>query len=93
MTKGIYSFYWDCGRSGELTGLFIATEERMKEVMGRSLYFGEVLGKHSEVYGTLNEDDVELITTDEIAISIVEKYKLTSGFNPLLYLKDEEDEE
>jgi hypothetical protein len=52
----LYSFYVDCGRSGEIEGLFIANEQSVKDSIGKFVYLGEVLGKHSEVSFNLEED-------------------------------------
>lgn len=70
----LYRFYWDCGRMGDLDGLFVVDDngDRVLELLLKSdyqVYFGEVLGKHSEVYGTLDADDVELISFDEERVS------------------------
>lgn len=32
-----------------------------KHILGKTIYFGEIAGKHSDVYGTLDENDIELI--------------------------------
>ncbi len=104
MAKGLYSFYWDCGRSGFLDGLFIAEQSVMNDSIGEEVYFGEVLGKHSEVYGTLDKTDIKLVSDDQDFISRLEQafgeeYKnytgyTLSGYNPLNYLAtDDEDEE
>lgn len=90
--KGIYKFSWNCGRQGDVEGCFVATEESVKEATGKDVYFGEILGKHSDVYGTLEESEIKLITTDPSAVALFEKYDLNSGYNPLEYL-DEEDGE
>ena len=60
----LYKFYWDCGRMGYLDGLFIAEESDLEEAYDKEVYFGEVLGIHSEIYGTLNRDDISLISDD-----------------------------
>jgi hypothetical protein len=37
--------------------------ENLVELMvGKQIYFGEIAGKHSEVYGTFDEDDYEIST-------------------------------
>ncbi len=53
MKKGIYRLTFDCGRSGNLTGVFVDTDLRVKKLVETKMviYFGEVLGKHSEVMG------------------------------------------
>lgn len=93
---GLYEFYWNCGRSGHLSGLFIEDEEVVRNLVGSKLYFGEVLGKHSEIYGTWDEGDVELISDDQEKIEWLQglmKGKTISGFNPVEYVQDEGDEE
>lgn len=78
----LWSFYWDCGRQGEVEGLFKATREEIENAIGKEVYFGEILGKHSEVYGTLEEDDIELVSDNPIEVMNATE----SGYNPLEYL-------
>ncbi len=46
----LYEMKLDFGRMGQLGGLFLATEAEIDSIIGKEIYFGEVLGKHSEVY-------------------------------------------
>ncbi|MCY8810581.1 hypothetical protein P8907_20900 [Bacillus atrophaeus] len=87
--KYLYRFFWDCGRSGYLEGLFAATEEDVNSAIGEDIYFGEVLGKHSEVYGVLEEGDIEKLNISPEAVAEVSKFlgSKWSGFNPLEYVK------
>ena len=90
--KILYEFYWDCGRMGSLDGLFIAEEKDIKAAIGKQIYFGEVLGKHSDIYGILNEDDLTLKSDDQEFIMRVEETigkGTISGFNPLDYWEEE----
>ena len=92
----LYSFHWDCGRSGDLDGLFVAEEDQVDSAIGKRLYFGEVLGKHSEVEGILEASDLEEVSREQDKITWLVDLLGTSisGFNPLEYLvEDEEDEE
>lgn len=86
--KYLWRFYWDCGRSGDLEGLFVATEKEVEDAIGSYIYFGEVLGKHSEVYGTLEEGDIRKLDISPEAVAEVSKHLGTdwSGFNPLDYV-------
>ena len=43
--KKLYSFELDWGRMGSLEGLFIAEEKDVKDIIGKNVQFGEVLGK------------------------------------------------
>ena len=78
---------FDCGRMGNLEGVFIADTEDVEYLVNNkiSVYFGEVLGKHSEISGCVAESEIKQITTDENVIKIVEEYGLNSGYNPLEY--------
>ena len=100
--KGIYEFYWDCGRQGDLSGIFVTNKASVAKLIGKEVYFGEVLGKHSEVYGTIKEKDIELKSDDQVFIAQFEAImgeNFESGTNPLGYYddpqiaRDEEDEE
>ena len=90
--KKIYVFEWDCGRMGDLDGLFVAEESAMKALIGKELYFGEVLGKHSEIYGELKERSISIVNDDE---DFIEKLvdviggESISGFNPFDYVEEE----
>lgn len=95
MSKYLWSFEWDCGRQGSVEGLFVATEETIKENMGKQVYFGEILGKHSEVYGTLEEGDVTKVDLDSETVEKVQKVlgSTWSGYNPLSYIGQDDEEE
>lgn len=78
----LWSFYYDC-RYGEICGLFKATEEEVKELIGKEVYFGEVLGKHSEVYGSIEPSDIMLVSDEPLEVLL----SFESGYNPLEYIK------
>lgn len=91
MAKKLYKFYGNCGRMGDLSGLFVAEEAEIKSSIGKTVYFGEVLGKHSDISLCLSEDDYTELTDDLDFITKFEAFGCQSGHNPLDYL-DEEDE-
>lgn len=88
----LYEFFWDCGRQGDIVGLFIATEEQVKNAIGKRVYFGEVLGKHSEIYGILEERDLFVVSDDQEKIEWLGRIlgSSVSGFNPLEYISHED---
>ncbi len=92
--KAIYKLHYDCGRMGTLFGVFVADTEAMKALIEArtEIYFGEVLGKHSEICGPLDDCDFTLVTTDPIAVQMFETYDLESGFNPFDYLPESNEE-
>lgn len=87
MKKAIYKFHADCGRMGELEGVLISTKEKVEKLIESKIevYFGEVLGKHSEIYGAIEKDDMTFVSDNEEAVRVVEEHNLTSGFNPFHY--------
>lgn len=91
--KGIYKFECDYGRSGTLSGIFIATEEQIAEIHSKTIHLGECLGKHSEVYFEPGElkDCIQLATTDPNAIIIFQNHYLWSGYDLTDYLQDDEE--
>ena len=94
--KKLYEFYWDCGRMGSISGLFIAEENDVMGLIGENIYFGEVLGKHSDVSGDITEDDFTVKTDDqEFITKFLEIMELNetgtiSGYNPFEYYEPEE---
>lgn len=94
MTKKLFKFYWNCGRMGDLDGLFVATQEEVDKVIGKEVYFGEVLGKHSDISGTLEVGDLTIIDVDDKAVeAIVAVTGATiSGYNPLDYYEWQEED-
>ena len=93
---GIYSYSSYCGRMGVVEGLFVANKEDVENAIGSEVHFGEVLGKHSDVYGTLDEEDLVLKSDDQAFIrQFVDIMGIgaISGYNPLDYIEEEEYEE
>lgn len=90
--KTLYEFYVDCGRMGDLEGLFIADPEDVKRIMGEKIYFGEVLGKHSEIVAVMQEKMFVVKSEDQDFITKLEDLLGTSisGFNPFDKFEDED---
>ena len=92
--KKLYKFYWDCGRQGDIEGIFIAEENEVKDIVGKDVDFGEALGKHSEISGTIEEGEITEIKVSETTLKEMEEILGTSisGYNPLEYMNEEEEE-
>lgn len=90
--KGVYKLNFDCGRQGVLEGIFISNRKEVNSIIGKTVHFGEVLGKHSEVSGTLEEENIHLVTQDLHAIQVIEDCGLITGFNPFDYLEEEDND-
>jgi|6_EtaG_2_1085325.scaffolds.fasta_scaffold01408_11 hypothetical protein len=88
--KKLYKFHWDCGRHGDIHGLFVAEEEDVERAVGEIVYFGEALGKHPEIRGELDWDDLEVLSDDQKKIEWLVGLMGTtdiSGSNPLDYIR------
>ena len=73
---------------GEVNGVFVADDAQIADAIGEEVYFGEILGKHSDIAGTLNQDDLEIITDDQVFVQKCEEYGLDgTGYNPLDYIE------
>lgn len=87
---------FDCGRMGMLDGIFIADDEIVDEIISteREIYFGEVLGKHSEIYGPIDADEIVIKSEDQELIAKLEELfgETLSGYNPVeIYLEQKEE--
>lgn len=80
----LYRFWFDCGRQGSLEGVFKAHPDIIKQQMGNQCHFGEVLGKHSDIGGELEECDIELLSTEPIEVFSTPEW----GYNPLDYMEE-----
>lgn len=90
-TKALYRFTLDCGRMGSLDGLFTATDAEVKDIIGKHVYFGEVLGKHSEIAADMEAENFERLTDNPDFVKTFEQFKCASGTNPFGYLDEESD--
>ena len=78
---------------GNVEGMFIASHATLDAAVGKKVYFGEILGKHSEVYGVLERDDVAVLTEDQEFLVKMMEYvgSQVSGYNPLSYLAEDQE--
>ena len=83
----LYSFGWDF-RDGKIEGLFIAKENDVKNLVGIEISFGEALGKHSEIYGEIEEGDIEEKNVSPSTLAELKSVfgDTICGFNPLDYV-------
>lgn len=85
MSKKVYKWNWDCGRAGSVEGLFVADEQDVANAVGEHIQLGDVLGKFSDVNGTLEENEFTALTDSLAVIEFVEEHG-PFGFNPLGYI-------
>ncbi len=93
----LVQFYEDCGRMGEIEGLFICEEKNLEMAYGKNVYFDEPLGKFSEYDITLDYDNTTVLdigpNNDEILAVLLDKigYEI-SGYN-VVDMEDDKDNE
>ena len=99
----VYRFNADCGRAGSLDGMFVCSESSkatLEKLIADKTYvhFGEVLGKHSDIGGSIEEYEITLVdaSQDDIAAMLrvfgltgVDDWYTLSGYNPLDYVGQE----
>ena len=86
----IYRFYFDYGRMGYLSGLFVATPRKISKAYGLRMSFGEALGKHSEVSGEFGPENVSLVEQRPEFVNWFRETVEGSGYDPLEDLYDED---
>lgn len=86
----LYKFHFDA-RHGNLYGLFIADDQKVQKLIedGDEVYFGEVCGKHSDVYGPIESIDITKVSSDPEVLAMVERNGLVFGYNPFDYINGE----
>ena len=90
MSEQVYRWGLDCGRMGDLEGVFVSSEQEIAAAEGKGLYFYEVLGKHSEIGATVVSKDFEVLSSDSAVIAFVKEHG-PFGHNPFDYFSDEEE--
>ncbi len=94
MARTLYRFHVDCKRMGVLRGLWTAEPEEVAALVGKTVEFGEVLGKHSEIIVDIEESHIVAVTDDPAFVAKFDEYDCGSGFDPRSYIEEEgEDEE
>lgn len=76
------------GRMGSIEGLFIAKQSWLDASYNKEVRLGEVLGKHSDVWCTLDRENFTILSDDQELISKLRELFPTntlSGYNVLDY--------
>jgi len=84
--RSIYRYKWSYEDKIRLEGLFIADNEELKKVMGKTVPLSKYLPKYAGLIVKLGAKDFQPITSNESAIKVFDYFKLETGFNPLNYL-------
>lgn len=98
--KKLYRFLVDSFRGGKVESVFIAHEKDVTALVGKEIYFGEILGKHSELEIYIDVDTIIELSTSQLLIKDLEKIfskelscdtTTISGYNPVMYAADDEE--
>lgn len=82
-------FHWEIKRMGDVDGMFVVEKAHLEASYGKHVEFGEILGKHSEICGPLDRDDITVVSEDQtflrqlVAIMGCD----LGGYNPLEYMQ------
>lgn len=71
------SISWPEGRGNDgINETLVVSREnalRIREILvGKTIYFGEIHGKHSEVYGTIDEDEITICEDNDKVIAYLQ---------------------
>lgn len=91
--EGVYRWFADFGRMGSLDGVFTARADEVAAFVGKHVYFGEVLGKHSDVSCTLEADQFELLTDDADFVEKFKRFRLWTGTDPIQTWRDSHEDD
>ncbi len=98
--KAVYTFDCDFYRGGSVCGTFVQEIQKIDDAkrQDHSIYFGEVLGKHSQIEAYFSDLDLKKITDDEKLVDAFEEIlrlanKTHFGYNPFDYIEEYDDEE
>lgn len=82
--KKLWKFEWDSDYAF-IAGLFVATDEEVQSLIGKEVCFGEYEGKHSEVCGTIEEEEITLVSDNPVVVETVGNF----GLNPLDFVDED----
>lgn len=85
---GIYRFSYYCGRMGTVSGIFVAPKEAVNRLYGQTVFFGEVLGKHSNISAEITENNLMLVDDRYDHVCMFTELNLTNGINPLEFVSE-----
>jgi hypothetical protein len=90
VTQSIYKFDVQVGRMGDLSGIFVTTKNEIDEIINseRIVYFGECLGKHSDIYFKLKDDMFTLVSDNQDFVNIFNDHDMETGVNPVSRYQD-----
>ena len=80
MDKRLYKFEFDFSRGYEGSGLFWEYPKTVEKLIGKTISFGEICGKHSEVDVTITEDMITDVTDK------IQDTNFYMGLQPQAYL-------
>ena len=71
----VYKYSEGFGRMGNLEGVFVASAKDIARLRrAGQVYLGEVLGKHSEVVATINDETVRELTDAPAVVSFLNEH-------------------
>ena len=79
--RKLYKFYADCGRMGDLDAVFTADPDDVKKLIGFEVYFGEILGKHSDIFFHILEDMIVEVECSDTFVTEAENILGCRGYN------------
>lgn len=92
----LVKFEYEILHTGYLDSIFLCSQQDYDRLIGKYVYFGDVLGKHSSVGVTIRKEHLTILSQDQDKLPWLMKvfqHTTLSGHNPLEYLDDYDDYE
>lgn len=86
----LFKFEVDWGRGFDVESVFISTKRKVNNLLDKTIYFGEICGKHSEIEHTIEKGDINELKVADTTITDLTKIfgETISGNNPIQYYRN-----
>jgi hypothetical protein len=92
-TMCLWKYNLDCGALGLIEGLFVATEKEIEKSLGKTIYFGQILGEESDIFIEFFEAHLERVNVSQTTIAEMTQIlgDTWCGYNPMDYIDYDSD--
>lgn len=81
MEKAVYEFSKYFGRMGDINGVLVLDKKKAEWLQGKRVYFGEILGKHSEII--VDSLKLEELSDNEEVVAFCERFGPFGNYLPI----------
>ena len=91
--ENIYNLHFVC-KQGTIGGCFIAKEDEVNKLIGKTVYFNQPFGKHSEISDEITEKDISVYSSKPDDVESAKKLFgiRISGYYPFEHLSEDDEQ-